>query len=352
MNLRLVLVCLVAGLGIGIPSRPDIEGWIATPRHRMQARIAELGDIRTDDADRAMIWEFRRFGIDGPRMARSWRIAPALLGTTPSDRTTEPEAPAVAVADDHPAPLSPPQTPATSSESTPSFEPIEVDDRMYVGIAYDLNYFGEGLGMLPKVAAPSTPPSSPVRPDELIEMAIARHGADAVRLVGRLGGDLNAIAARELVRESFLAMEESPDLYFDELIEEPTTVEVAATEPEPAAEAAPSPFDAMERSGSLYFAETLATAPAEAPALAAELPALPADPFAPAEINDEPAAVVAAAEAVHPPVESSTNPEPQPARRGDVTRAMSLTGQALAAWVNVFTKAPLVASSPAAANIR
>lgn len=352
MSLRLVLVCLVAGLGIGIPSRPEIEGWVASSRRWTQPRPVVLSINQADDGDREITREFRRLGTDGPRMSRPWRIAPALLEATQPIWTTEPEAPVFAAA--HPAPLSLPQTPAASPEATeiteitpPSFDPIEVDDRMYVGLAHDLNYFGEGLGMLREVAVPSAPRSSTIRPDELAELAITQLGADAVRLAVRLGRDLNAVAARELARESFLAMEESSDLYFDTLSEEPKAVEVdvVAVEPKPAEETAPSPFDAMERGQSLYFAESFATTPADIPApavaIATELPALPADPFAPADaVEDHPTALA----------EASTGPEP--ARPGDVKRAVRLTGQALTAWLNVFTKAPLVAASPTSASIR
>ena len=297
MTLRLVLVSLVAGLGIGIPSPSDIEGWVASSRSWANACLAELGVNR----------------IDGNAL-------------TAADDPRQPEASLPA----DPASITPPQSTATavaaSSEETPtaSFEPIEVDERMYVGLAYDLNYFGEGLGMLPKVAAPVATPPSAVRPDELVELAIARHGAAVSRLVGRLGSELNAIAAREVADKSFLAMEAAPDLYF------------AGSEESAVADSA---FAAMERSEALYFAESeddSIAPPAPAIASEPELPALPDDPFAPTET-------------VEPPVEAiamTTDPAPAPIRRGAVTRAVRLTGQAMAAWVNVFSETTLASVSP------
>lgn len=314
MTLRLVLVSLVAGLGIGIPSPADFEGWVASSRSWASVCLAELGVDRID----AVAF----LAADGSRQAEaSFPTDPASLNPPPSTAAMTAAA------------ASPQETP------TPSFEPIEVDERMYVGLAYDLNHFGEGLGMLPKVAAPVASSPSTIRPDELVELAISRHGKAVNRLIGQLGRKLNAIAAREIADKNFVAMEVAPDLYFAPS-EEIQSIEVAAPAPEPAA--AEVAFAVMERSEALYFAEiepaelpapALAPAPTPAPVLAdaTELPALPGNPFAPDEAEVE----ALSQELVSTPV-----------RRGAVNRAVRLTGQAMAAWASVFSEPTLASVSP------
>lgn len=238
---------------------------------------------------------------------------------------------------------------AASPEETSdlSFEPIEVGERIYVGIAYDLNYFGEGLGMLPKVDAPTASRPSPVRPGELVELAIARHGASAGRLIGRLARELNAVAAREIAERNFLAMEAAPQLYFARP-EEIGSVEAAEPRSAASEDALASAFEAMERSSALYFAESVSIeAPAPALSDVVELPSIPENPFAPADlvasiaeatVDDQPTELVAEAIAL--------KDDPAPVRRGSVTRAVRLTGEAMAAWVNVFAEPALASVSP------
>lgn len=312
MTLRLVLVSLVAGLGIGIPSPADLEGWVASSRSWASACLAELGVDRIDAVALLAADDSRQAEVSSPTGPASLNPPPSIAAMT-------------AAAD------SPQETP------TPSFEPIEVDERMYVGLAYDLNHFGEGLGMLPKVAAPVASSPSTIRPDQLVELAITRHGKAVNRLIGQVGRKLNAIAAREIADKNFVAMEVAPDLYFAPS-EEIQSIEVAAPAPEPAA--AEVAFAAMERSEALYFAEiepaelpASASAPAPAPVLAdaTELPALPGNPFA----SDEAEVEALSQELVSTPV-----------RRGTVNRAVRLTGQAMAAWANVFSEPTLASVSP------
>lgn len=311
MTLRLVLVSLVAGLGIGIPSPADIEGWVASSRSWVSVCLSELGVDRFDAVAVAAL-------DDSRRAEASFPTDPASLNPPPSTATLTAAA------------ASPQETP------TPSFEPIEVDERMYAGLAYDLNHFGEGLGMLPKVAVPVASSPSTLRPDELVSLAINRHGAAVNRLIGRLGRNLNAIAAREIADKNFVAMEAAPDLYFASQPEETPSIEVAAPAPEHEAEstAAEVAFAAMEQSEALYFSDVeIADLPAPAPALAdaIELPALPENPFA-----SEGAEVEALSQQL-----VST-----PARQGAVNRAVRLTGQAMAAWAGIFAETTLASNSP------
>jgi len=326
MTLRLVLVSLVAGLGIGIPNPADIEGWVASSRSWMNACLVEMGLDRTA----------------GDVLALADDLRPLEMERSPVAQATESEASLSA----DPATLSPPQTTAidvaASPEQSPlpAFEPIEVDERMYVGLAHDLNYFGEGLGMLPKLPVPAEPRPSAVRLDELAELAIARHGADASRFVGRLGRELNAIAAREIAERNFLAMETTPELYFARP-EESGLADAVESKPPASEDALASAFDAMERSESLYFAESVSVeAPAPVFAELAELPALPEDPFAPADPVESIAETTVDDQPAGPPA------EPAPVRRVSVTRAVRLTGEAMAAWVNVFAEPTLAAVSP------
>lgn len=307
MTLRLVLVSLVAGLGVGIPSPADIEGWVASSRSWASVCLAELGAEGIGAGFLVSADNSRRAEATSP-------TDPASLNPSPSTGTLTA------------APASPEETP------TPSFEPIEVDERLYVGLAYDLNHLGEGLGMLPRVAAPVASSPSTVRPDELVELAINRHGATVNRLIGQLGRKLNAVAAREIADKNFVAMESASDLYFARP-EETQVVEMAAPAPEPSA--AEVAFAAMEQSEALYFADDERAefpAPDSNLAVAIELPDLPDNPFAPDESQ---------VEALTQEVASVSTPS----RRGAVNRAVRLTSQAMAAWASVLSETTIASVS-------
>ncbi len=388
MTLRLVLVSLVAGLGIGIPSWPNIEGWVASTQQWMNARLADMDVRHSDENNYVVIHDLLTVEMERAQAARAQKRAGrvtvplTVAKVDPPNLTALPYTPATVSANSTVQLTAAP----TVKPSAPSFEPLEVGDRLYVGTAYELNYRSEGLGLLPKVVALSATTPHAVQPAHLVELAIARYGAAGAKLIKRFDRDLREVATREIAAREFQAMENSRQLYFDhEWTEAPTTTVVEQEKPAvPEIVADLTGFDAMERSGKLYFADELlidspvavtpevlvepAAPQPPAVATAIELPSLPDDAFAPADssiagietmpiidgphteavdLNDE---VVKSLEPSAALVSRDAGTEAAPRR--EVNRAVQLTREALSAWVNVLTGPALVTVSQSSTTIR
>ncbi|OJW06062.1 MAG: hypothetical protein BGO49_07380 [Planctomycetales bacterium 71-10] len=343
MTLRLVLISLVAGLGLGLPSWPTIEGWVAGAQKWMNARLAAADD--REGERHVVIHDLLAAEMERAHAARQARRAAAASPLAPRPaliavaHSTAPRRPAAAA------------TPAAPSLPIPL---PKLDD------------FLAAAATAP-VPAPEAPTLAVARPDDLAVLAWGRIRPGASRLAAAMAAGLREAAGRDRDARAFVAMEGSDDLYFDAAVPaEPAPLPaeaVAAVEgPEPLAIEGPAPealavepaplpdFDAMERSADLYFAAPIVDESAPAPeAMLAEAPEpaaieealglaeLPADVFAPVEAGPVVAVVVA--------------PEPTPASP-EVNRAVRLTGEALSAWINVLTGPALVTASHGGAVAR
>jgi hypothetical protein len=345
MTLRLVLISLVAGLGLGLPSWPTIEGWVAGAQKWMNVRLAAV-DNRAGERHVVihdlLAAEMQR--AHAAREAHRAAVAPSIA----------PRPPIIAV--EHS--IAPRRNAAEKSTAPLPFPLPKLDD--YLAAA----------GVEPRpVPAPPGPIVSAVRPDDLALLAWDRIRPEGVRLAATLAEGLREAAERDRDARAFLAMGESDALYFDaadavvdvlaevDALPEPAeipadAVAVAAIDgPEPVALEGPLPvaaalaplpgFDEMERSTDLYFAGPIADEPAPAAeALFAETPE-PAAAEATIGLAELPADVFAPDE---PTVEALVMAEADPASP-EVNRAVRLTREALSAWINVLTGPALVTAS-------
>ncbi len=329
MTLRLVLISLVAGLGLGLPSWPTIEGWVAGVQKWMNAQLAAADDR---EGERYVV-------IHDLLAAEMERAHAARLARRTAPHAAPPRPALIAVA--HSAA---PHRLATAPAVAASF-PIA------------LPKLDDYLSAAANAPAPAAPEISAVRADDLAMLAWGRIRPMSARLAASLAEGLRVAADRDRDARAFLAMEGSGDLYFDAAPVAPTepaplreSVVAAAAGPEPApvvAEAAPLPgFEMMEQSADLDFAAPITDDSAPAPeAMAIETPEpaaaelalgmsdLPADVFAPTESLTaapiDPAPIAIAAEPAAP----------------EVDRAVRLTREALSAWINVLTGPALVTAA-------
>jgi hypothetical protein len=343
MTLRLVLVSLVAGLGISAPGWPTLEGWVASSQKWVNTRLAEMDYRRSDEAKYVVIHDLLKVEMDRARAAReASRVAkkPAqtqLAGTAvPANART--------------LRLEQTSSPARSVDAAvvaarrveiprPTFDPIVVGDRLYTGVAYELNFRNDGINLPPSpVMLPL--PTLAVQPADLARLAVDRYGSSSLAMLRSLGRNLRDAAERELAARQELAALEANALAFEAMGSADNVyfaeAPALAVEPVPApivAEA--SAFESMEASDNLYFADAPAPEAAEAAPVetAVALDVLPDDPFAPVD-------AVATAET------DATVARPE------VNRAVRLTREALYAWVNVLSGPALVTVAPSSSSTR
>ena len=339
MTLRLALVSLVAGMGIGLPAWPAIEGWVGATQKWMNSRLADLDvrrgeeplvvihDLLTEEMERARASRFaRRQGVVEPSVAP--RVATIAL--------PHPSFPRVL-----PAAL---ETPAPEIAPAPAVvpEPLalpRLDDYL--------------AGVIVGPPAPAAAPEfSPARPDEMARLAWDRFRETGSRLAQDFARGVREAEARESLDVAFAALEASDHLYFDDAFELKADVAPAAAEPAPVVveaveEPTPLPgFEAMEQAAELYFAGPIADEEAPAPEAVAETgtasgPATAAVADAPA-LASLPDDVFAPEEVAVPVQVAKADEAPAPA---GVNRAVRLTREALGAWVNVLTGPALVTAS-------
>ena len=149
MTLRLVLISLVAAMGLTIPSVPVIESWVASTQNWMNARFADWDTRNPQTADYVIVSDYYDMERLAPRPARSSLPATA---PEPSGRTGPPIASSAAFSS-KPALLQDTQSatvrPVSFVRKRQSFEPIWVDEKLSLGIAYELNLKNEGIGVVP-----------------------------------------------------------------------------------------------------------------------------------------------------------------------------------------------------------
>lgn len=214
MGLRLILVGVVAGLGLTLPTGKQFEAWKVSAQTWMNARLAEWDEpMPADESAFVLIAEPTATAADAsqPPLA-SETPAPEIRTESAHAETAAPEIPAasqpavptdlalgldlptapmpIEETDPKPAPAGPsttlgldgafdvaqhavlsdfrrhqPATVATSNSEgptatgtaarSPRFGPVELDENLYAGVAYALNHGADGLTVPPTDARPS-----------------------------------------------------------------------------------------------------------------------------------------------------------------------------------------------------
>jgi hypothetical protein len=164
MALRLVLVSAVAGLGLSLPSGDDLSAWALRARNWMNTRLAE--------------WDPPIGNEEGAFVFAAEAAEPTPTEPTPTQATAPSSSAARAAAIDsvfdavqdeiaasfaadltpvEPAPkalLAEAETTAAPVEA-PEFDPMEVGDDLYPGLAFALNREAEGIVIAPPAPAAS-----------------------------------------------------------------------------------------------------------------------------------------------------------------------------------------------------
>lgn len=342
MTLRLFLIGLVAGMGLGLPAKPTIEGWAGGVQTWVNHQTAALHS---------------RAGSEPKYLAIRDMLAEEMQRAQAA----------------HPARLSPPAAPnaeprirLASLPLTISSDEIAIAALARVGTTIitpqDLIIAPD---VAPTVAVPcrrpafAVPVGTAARPDELALLAWNGLRPIGARLATGLADGLRSAADRDRDARAFTAMGTATDLYFDgafalearvEPVPPPAAVLAAAeTLPEPAApsdsrEFAPLPgFEGLDPIVAVEDAVPDADDGPPAPEAFAEstmsyaeavaaMDDLPDNVFAP--IDDAPSEPVAVQE-----------PPTSPVAAHDVNRAVRLTREAFSAWVGVLTGPAVVTVS-------
>ncbi len=194
MALRLLLVGLVIGLGVELPSGDEIASWASSGSAWVQARVdGLLGPEAVAEATPSPDAEFAAIVEE---MAQSFVAAPrpdagfaAIIDEMAQSFVAgpEPDAGFAAVVDDmarsfaadlarvEPRPAEPPASPTAVV-----FEPLDLADDLETGIAFALNRESQGVGVTPEPSAPV-----PARASESGVPGGSERLASAVRLTGQ-----------------------------------------------------------------------------------------------------------------------------------------------------------------------
>ena len=137
------------GDGADDSQRPVIESWVASTQNWMNARFADWDTRNPQTADYVIVSDFYDVERLAPRPARSsLPPLPRSRRTGPARRSHRPRLfPASRHCYKTPGP---PQCDRCLSYGRgQSFEPIWVDEKLNLGIAYELNFKNEGIGVVP-----------------------------------------------------------------------------------------------------------------------------------------------------------------------------------------------------------
>lgn len=182
MALRLLMVGLVAGLGLDLPSGRDVGRWARDGRAWLERTVAALSPAPMPDDAGAFAAEAPEpdapIAATGPVVPVAPTLAAEIVlaktsGGMDRDFSAVVDQMAVDFAADRPI--------LAESRPRPSFEPVEVGDDLYPGLAFDLNGGAEALGVAQGAAAANSrdDPASPA------EESRERKLTAALRLTGQ-----------------------------------------------------------------------------------------------------------------------------------------------------------------------
>ncbi len=166
MALRLLLVGLVIGLGVELPSGDELAAWAQVGTAWVEARVegllgpAAVAENRPDaDAEFAAI-------VDG--------MATSFAADTRFDAAFSAIVDNMACAFIGDLARLTPANVEPAPQKVAVFEPLDVPDDLEAGVAFALNRDSQGIGITPEPITPE--PAAPSRPERL---------ASAVRLTGQ-----------------------------------------------------------------------------------------------------------------------------------------------------------------------
>lgn len=160
MGLRLLLVGLVAGLGLDLPTGQDLERWAHSGQTWLCGTLDQWNEW-APRGDETLCIAAPTAPASEPAPSATTPITTAQTQSTPTEPNADDEFAAVVddmvdefAADSTPAATQLAHEPAASqalppapapvvSPATPAFEPLEVGDDLYPGLAYQLNREGE-----------------------------------------------------------------------------------------------------------------------------------------------------------------------------------------------------------------
>ena len=233
MMLRLVLVGMVAALGVTIPSRPDGHDWLGSAERWANSVLADWDTWRPGDSANgheriaASVHECEQCRLARAALASRDRSAAgdgASLSTKSAAAGTAAVTQKPAGDPDHPLAAK------SARSSTIAFEPIEVGDDDYNGIAYELNRKAEGIDL----AQPPAPPVTIVARPAPVADAESFELDQADLLCGTMDEDLvdlpslpGAVEPRRenepTARDILVSTEDGEDVDAGETASDPTT---------------------------------------------------------------------------------------------------------------------------------
>ncbi|WP_165064184.1 hypothetical protein [Paludisphaera rhizosphaerae] len=361
MTLRLFLIGLVAGVGLGLPAWPTIEGWTGGVQNWMNHQLASLDSRAGREKKYVVIRDLLDEEMQRVHAARLARRS------TPNARIGAPRIQLVSM----PHEISQEEiTRAAIARSSVAITLPRLEGAMLAAPVAAMSM----PAPVPAVAAPPVAPPaviaparSAVRPDELATLAWNRLRPLGERLAADLAEGLRLAAEQDRNARAFIAMEASKDLYFDDAFvldavhdpEPPPAAVVAVVEPQPEPAASPTdreftPLPGFEGLDPSAVVEDVALAEDDLlPAPEAVTDSTMSYAEAVAAMNDLPDNVFAPFDEVPAePVVVETAPAAEPVAGRDVNRAVKLTREALSAWFNVLTGPALVTVSRPTPTVR
>lgn len=374
MTLRLVLLSLVAALGLTIPGGPLIEHWISSTQTWMNARFADWDTRNPQEGDYVIISDDYDVQLGKGRPTPATEISKQTVMTNLSLRADKLALPAAPTERSSARPSI--TLPVSFRGTFTTFEPLPTEGSDRSDFALDLNKASEGIGIVPPVVVrpmPARPSFEPLVVDEILSTGVA-YELNRQNEGLRIKPNEQRLAQPSTHRPatpplpSFAQMETSENLYFCGRLEPISPAAAAVTavaleQPAPHSEArtVPETTDDLETpdDGLIIEHDGFAVAwvpfakvvPSSAPAPALQAPGH----FEPLEVEENVESWFA--DELNRRSEGFDNPaptivgvrktdagfNPPPAR--ELKRAMTLTKDAVYAWVNVFTGSALVTAS-------
>lgn len=178
MGLRLLLVSLVAGLGLELPTRQDLERWAHSGQIWLCSTLDEWNAWEPASDEMFCVAAAPMPPAPVPAACAATAAEPAQPQSMPTETTSDSEFAAVVddmvnrFAADLPATagataktlLAEQPAAPTATPSAPAFEPLDAPADLYPGVAYALNREAEGVAPPAQEPADVTGPVLPVEP--------------------------------------------------------------------------------------------------------------------------------------------------------------------------------------------
>jgi hypothetical protein len=156
MMLRLVLVGIVAGLGVTIPSRPIGTGWFGSAERWASSVLADWDTWRPSDGDGRGHLVVSVHDCEQCKLARAAFVSRERKDPAVASLQTTKWAPVNSAPDEN-KPAAPSPAASVSNQSVAlvsAIDPTKVGDEFYTAVAFESNSKAEGLAPAPPAALP------------------------------------------------------------------------------------------------------------------------------------------------------------------------------------------------------